>query len=148
MLSLSLQPLQQSMTDCLRSVPVSVLMSAGALVSPPEHLTAFGPILDGVVVVPVDPRPLHQSALLNQMTSSSSSSLSSSSSSSNAHNQQQHLLPLPPRAFDLLVGATTADGPCLFSEEERTKGLEAGRRAAYCQAWFEMSLTSTSSRST
>ena len=100
------------MTDCLRSVPVSVLMSAGALVSPPEHLTAFGPILDGVVV-PVDPRPLHQSALLNQMTYSFSSFSPSSfsSSSSNGHNQQHSLLPLPPRAFDLLVGATTADGP-------------------------------------
>ncbi len=102
------------MTDCLCSVPVSDVDERRGVVSPPEHLTAFGPILDGVVVVPVDPRPLHQSALLNQMTysfSSSSLSSSSSSSSSNGHNQQHCLLPLPSRAFDLLVGATTADGP-------------------------------------
>lgn len=96
------------MIDCLRGRKVAELTSVQLNV--PHHLTAFGPIIDSIVV-PFDPRRLY-TAEWHRRT---------------LENQSEPQLELG-HAYDLLLGGTDIDLPCIFSEEEVTSGVEPERR--------------------
>ncbi len=88
--------------DCLRKRKVEEIISVDLRI--PDHLTAFGPIIDSIVV-PSDPRK-------HQTTNSKLNKLAR-----NVGTQ-----------FDLLFGANKLEGPCLFAAHEEKHGIDSSRR--------------------
>lgn len=130
------------MVDCLRTKSIDELLSVTYKV--PDHLTAFGPIIDGIVV-PSEPRILLHSFKLNQQlqqrgssataTPSAASSASTSTWSHLHHRLHHHTAGTawsqskqPISYPDLLVGVTRAEMPPLFSSHEERNGITLARR--------------------
>lgn len=88
------------MVDCMRQKRIDQLFSVDYSV--PDHLTAFGPIIDGIVV-PSEPRYLMQSETEHR-------------NSHLAHNS------------DLLIGVTRVEAPPIFNSHEERHGIDAIRR--------------------
>jgi neuroligin len=88
------------MVDCLRQKRIDELFSVDYSV--PDHLTAFGPIIDGIVV-PSEPRYLMQTE-------------SEHRSSRLAHHS------------DLLIGVTRVEAPPVFNSHEERHGIDVIRR--------------------
>lgn len=117
------------MIDCLRNRRVSEL--AEVALDVPDHLTAFGPIIDSIVV-PVDPRQLYHLELYRLESSAAAAvgtrpariNITSSSSSSSMSSLEMTL----GTTYDLMLGATDFDVPCIFSEVEANEGVEPQRR--------------------
>lgn len=74
----------------------------------PDHLTAFGPIIDSIVV-PSDPRK-HQLP-----TASTNTKLNK-------------VAPNVGTQYDLLFGANRLEGPCIFAAHEEKIGIDVPRR--------------------
>ena len=110
------------MIDCLRPLPVSTLLTAA--IDVPEHLTAFGPIIDSIVV-PVDPRKVYHAQLYSQLVLSKLSDSAVTSDLSQLTSLLDHAMG---RSYDLLLGATSCDVPCIFSQSELKDGLRPSRR--------------------
>lgn len=95
------------MVDCLRQKSVDDILRVDLMT--PQYLTAFGPIVDGIVV-PSDPRQLMQSK-----TGEGSQ-------------------PYPPNSManlnnvDLMFGVTRVESPFIFSPTEERHGIELTRR--------------------
>jgi neuroligin len=89
--------------DCLRKRKVEEILSVDLRI--PDHLTAFGPIIDSIVV-PSDPRKQLQT------TNSKLNTVS--------HNVGTQ--------YDLLFGANKLEGPCLFAAHEEKHGIDPSRR--------------------
>lgn len=112
------------MIDCLRTKKISQLIAQYENISP-EHLTAFGPIIDSIVV-PFDPVHIYH---YHQLYHSSSPSSSSSERATNPNKERANFDPLTlARSYDLMVGVTDVDSPCLFSDHETIYGVEPDRR--------------------
>ncbi|XP_054157875.1 neuroligin-4, X-linked-like isoform X2 [Oppia nitens] len=90
------------MVDCLRQKRIDELFSADYSV--PDHLTAFGPIIDGIVV-PAEPRYLMQTE-----------STDTRSTIHLAH------------STDLLIGVTRVEAPPVFNSHEERHGIDGIRR--------------------
>ena len=104
------------MIDCLRNRKVSDLTNVQLNV--PDHLTAFGPIIDSIVV-PFDPKLLYQleSFQRHQLARNQTTPLGNTNLEYNFG-----------RAYDLMVGATDVDLPCIFTEDEVMSGVDPKRR--------------------
>ena len=95
------------MVDCLRGKSVDDIMRVD--LKTPQYLTAFGPIIDGIVV-PSEPRQLMQSK-----TSDGSQSFPMNSMA-NINN------------VDLMFGVTRVESPFIFSGIEERHGIDLSRR--------------------
>ncbi|KAH9415647.1 postsynaptic membrane assembly [Dermatophagoides pteronyssinus] len=122
-----------TMIDCLRTKKISHLIAQYENISP-EYLTAFGPIIDSIVV-PFDPVHIyhyhqhHNDQLYHSSSPSSSSSSSSLERATNSNKERTHFDPLAlARSYDLMIGVTDVDSPCLFSDHESIYGVEPDRR--------------------
>ena len=143
------------MVECLRSKPVQDILSIDLKV--PEHLSAFGPIIDGIVI-PSEPKAVYSAgdsssggsfyssysggspaAQYNSVVSSSSqaasasllpqSSQSSSSSSSTSSGSMTTPGVISPAPYDVLFGITRFEAPpFVFSSQEEKTGIDAVRR--------------------
>jgi neuroligin len=88
------------MVECLRQKRIDELFSVDYQV--PDHLTAFGPIIDGIVV-PSEPKYLMQAE-------------SDHRGSRLAHHS------------DLLIGVTRVEAPPVFNSHEERHGIDTIRR--------------------
>jgi hypothetical protein len=75
----------------------------------PQYLTAFGPIIDGIVV-PSEPKQLMQSKTSD---SNNNFALNNMGNSNN---------------YDLLFGVTRVEAPFIFSANEERHGIDLSRR--------------------
>lgn len=130
------------MVDCLRGKSIDELLSVSLVA--PDHLTAFGPIIDGIVV-PQEPRIMlaniktsAQQSFKNFQVSSLSEShlarhthgvvssfggsfeLPINTGNNNHHHQQQQP--------DLMVGVTRVEVPPVFNSHEERHGINMARR--------------------
>lgn len=101
---------------CLRSMPVEDILEVG--IRAPEHLTAFGPTIDGTVI-PNDPEKLMQA----EASAAAAAASSSTDFSSHLGNGSPHSHP-----FDLLFGVTSTEGSFPFTQDEFLRGFEADKR--------------------
>ncbi|CAG2110350.1 unnamed protein product, partial [Medioppia subpectinata] len=122
------------MVDCLRQKSVEDILRVDLMT--PQHLTAFGPIVDGIVV-PLEPRQLmlrrtggETSSSSSTSGSGSSGSGSSSSSTPSQSSQQTFLLNsmASQRTVDLMFGVTRVETPFIFSGQEERHGIDLSRR--------------------
>ena len=139
------------MVDCLRSKSVDDILAVDLKV--PEHLSAFGPIIDGIVI-PSEPRSIISPANLETSSSSGGSFYSSYGYSSagsspaaqyNSASSSSPVSPLLPQSsstgsvttpgvtspapYDVLFGITRYEAPPLiFSSQEEKSGIDAVRR--------------------
>lgn len=111
------------MIDCLRNRRVSELLEV--VLDVPDHLTALGPIIDSIVV-PVDPRQLYHLELyrLESLTPGVKPARINITTGSSFGSLEMTL----GTTYDLMLGATDFDVPCIFSEIEASRGVEPQRR--------------------
>ncbi|KAI2795743.1 postsynaptic membrane assembly [Blomia tropicalis] len=101
----------ESMIECLRDRKVDDLFLSQAQLSVPDHLTAFGPIVDSIVI-PYDPRTLDQTNKV-PMTNSMTSTI------------------IGQQSYDLLLGLMDHRhyrGNCQFTDLEINDGIDSERR--------------------
>uniref|UniRef100_T1K1T4 Carboxylesterase type B domain-containing protein n=1 Tax=Tetranychus urticae TaxID=32264 RepID=T1K1T4_TETUR len=136
------------MVNCLRSKTAEEILRVDLKV--PQHLSAFGPIVDGIVVMshpkelvsksydyssssssafshfysPMFPTSLPYSLPL----SSSASSSSLPTSSSNGFSFDSQGFNSPSTTYDLLFGITRVESPYLFTAHEERHGIDMKRR--------------------
>lgn len=95
------------MVDCLRQKSIDEILRVDLMT--PRHLTAFGPIIDGIVV-PSEPKQLMHTA----------------------YTETNHNLPLSNSVnthnFDILFGVTRVEAPFIFSAHEERFGIDLARR--------------------
>jgi hypothetical protein len=95
------------MVDCLRQKSVDEILRVDLMA--PQHLTAFGPIIDGIVV-PSEPKQLMQSRTVDSNHNFASNSMGNTNS------------------YDLLFGVTRVEAPFIFSANEERHGIDLSRR--------------------
>jgi neuroligin len=95
------------MVDCLRQKSVDDILRVDLMT--PQYLTAFGPIVDGIVV-PSEPRQLMQSK------TGEGSQAYPINSMANLNN------------VDLMFGVTRVESPFIFSPTEERHGIDLTRR--------------------
>lgn len=84
------------MVECLRSKPMRDLLAVDLIA--PDYITAFGPIIDGIVI-PSEPQPLPLTDEVNPSVSAST-------------------------PYDLLFGTSRSETPVVLSHEERHKNAK------------------------
>jgi neuroligin len=106
------------MVDCIRQKSVDEIMRIN--LTPPQYLTAFGPIIDGIVV-PSEPKQIMETGLSD-------------------FNYNFHHNFTPPNVlfnsnsvhyfnnFDVLFGVTRVEAPYIFSAHEERHGIDQSRR--------------------
>ncbi|XP_054157233.1 neuroligin-4, X-linked-like [Oppia nitens] len=97
-------PIHESTVDCLRKRKVDDILRVD--LKTPDYLTAFGPIIDSIVV-PLDPRRLLSPGVNPKLNKSYWSV-----------GQQ----------YDLMFGSNRLDSPCIFSANEERLGIDGTRR--------------------
>lgn len=119
------------MIDCFRSVKIGQLIGEYKDVAP-EHLTAFGPIIDSIVV-PFDPIYLYHTEFYNWLIPTDNKYVKTDNETDNIaqHYSSFAAIAADPlslaRSYDLLLGITDADTPCLFSDQESMNGVDSDR---------------------
>ena len=108
------------MVDCLRKKSIDEILRVEVM--SPQHLTAFGPIVDGIVV-PFEPRIMMQHE----------HSLTFNEGIGNFHlNSQQPPISLTPSSwamnYDVLFGVTRVESPFIFSSHEEKHGIDLSKR--------------------
>ena len=93
------------LVECLRSKSMEELLAVD--LKAPDHLTAFGPIVDGIVI-PSEPR-----TLISPDAQPHSASPAGAPS-------------VPP--YDVLFGVTRSEAPLIFSAQEERQGIDVLRR--------------------
>lgn len=94
-----------AIVDCLRKKKFEDILRVELKI--PDHLTAFGPIIDSIVV-PSDPKK-------HLMQTESSKSKANKPVSVGSQ-------------YDLLYGVNRLESPCIFSSLEEKHGIDAARR--------------------
>ena len=107
------------MVECIRHKSVDEIMSVD--LQPPQYLTTFGPIIDGILV-PSEPKQILESGLSD-------------------FNYYFHHNFTPPNAhifnsnsvhyfnnYDLLFGVTRVESPYIFSANEERHGIDSTKR--------------------
>ncbi|KAJ6221743.1 hypothetical protein RDWZM_000288, partial [Blomia tropicalis] len=124
------------MVDCLRTKTVDELLSVTLRV--PDYLSAFGPIVDGIVV-PLEPRiQLHNLRQHEQQPQQYPASRHvtgtqqpSAISNGYVHHRLSHIknsIIQPTWSPDLMAGVTRVEAPPIFSSHEERNGITIARR--------------------
>ena len=91
----------------------------------PEHLSAFGPIIDGIVIAD-DPRNfVHENNNINGVNANSNSN-----NNNNNNNLSDNSPPsyIPVSSYDVLFGITRFESPPVFTSYEERHGIDVLRR--------------------
>ncbi len=106
------------MVECLRQKSLDEIMSVNQ--TTPQYLTAFGPIIDGIVV-PSDPKHIMQTGMsdfnYNFHHNFTPANFVYTSNSVHYFN-----------SYDLLFGVTRVEAPYIFSDHEERHGIDLSRR--------------------
>lgn len=118
------------MIDCIRAVKIGQLMGEYKDMSP-EHLTAFGPIIDSIVV-PFDPIHLYHAKFFSWPIPTNNKHIQLENETNKIAHYSSFATVVTDtlsltRSYDLLVGITDADSPCLFSDQEAINGVDSDR---------------------
>ncbi|XP_054158657.1 neuroligin-4, X-linked-like [Oppia nitens] len=120
------------MVDCLRQKSVAEIMSVDLMV--PQYLSAFGPIVDGIVIAQ-EPRQLmfrRTGGAVNiggTAGSGGSSGGSDSSPTTTASAAQNYVLSMAgQQPIDMLFGVTRVETPFIFTANEERHGIDLARR--------------------
>ena len=97
----------------------------------PDHLAAFGPVVDGVVVPDEPRRMLHSLSSKQQLTRLFATPTLPSNSPHrrlHSHTSSHHSFPSHARVPDLMLGVSSVESPSIFSAHEERNGISVARR--------------------
>lgn len=111
--------------DCLRKRKVDEILSVSMRV--PDHLSAFGPIVDSIVV-PLQPNRDH--LMMNRINSplNSKQNNANSGNKNSGNRKDSHPSSHASWQYDLMFGVNRVETPCMFAAQEEMKGIDGERR--------------------
>lgn len=106
------------MVDCIRHKSVNEIMSVDLM--PPQYLTTFGPIIDGIVV-PSEPKQIMETGIsdFNYYFHHNFTQPNTIFNSNSVHYFNN---------YDLLFGVTRVESPYIFSAHEERHGIDSSKR--------------------
>ena len=106
------------MVDCIRHKSVNEIMAVDLM--PPQYLTTFGPIIDGIVV-PSEPKQIMESGIsdFNYYFHHNFTPPNTLFNSNSVHYFNN---------YDLLFGVTRVESPYIFSAHEERHGIDSLKR--------------------